>query len=96
MAALMFLGYLAFARPAERLQARLVWLSVAAAVGTLASALMFLGGLARAGVARGIALNATSPVFSAIFGALLLSERVSRRVGVGMLASVIGTILLVV
>ncbi|HET6317139.1 MAG TPA: DMT family transporter [Chloroflexota bacterium] len=96
MAALMFLIYLAFARPEEHLNRRLVWLSVAAAVGTLASALMFLGGLANAGVARGVALNATSPVFSAIFAALLLGEHVSRRVGLGIVASVVGTILLVV
>lgn len=60
------------------------------------AALMFLGALANAGVARGVALNATSPVFSAIFAALLLGERVSRRVAVGIISSVVGTILLVV
>ncbi|SRR6266511_1980918 len=96
MAAAMFVVYLAFARPTEHLDARLAWLSVAAAVGTLASALMFLGGITYAGVARGVALNATSPVFSAILAALLLGERVSRRVAIGVAASVIGTILLVV
>ncbi len=74
----------------------LVLHSVAAAVGTLASASMFLGGITYAGVARGVALNATSPVFSAILAALLLGERVSRRVAIGVAASVIGTILLVV
>jgi drug/metabolite transporter (DMT)-like permease len=96
MAAAMFVVYLAFARPAEQLDARLVWLTVAAAVGTLASALMFLGGITGAGVARGVALNAISPVFSAIFAALLLGERVSQRVALGIAASVVGTILLVI
>ncbi len=95
-ASLLFIGYLAVVRPAEQLNARLVWLTLAAAVGTLLSALMFLGGLAGAGVARGVALNATSPVFSAIFAALLLGERVTGRVGAGIVASVVGTILLVI
>lgn len=92
----LFVIYLAVVQPSERLDGRLVWLSLAAAVGTLASALMFLGGIASAGVARGVALNATSPAFSAIFAALLLRERVSRRVAIGIVASVVGTILLVV
>jgi drug/metabolite transporter (DMT)-like permease len=96
IAAVLFVGYLAVMRPAERINARMVWLSVLSAVGTLASALMFLSGIDSAGVARGVALNATSPVFSAILAALLLRERVSRRVAVGIVASVVGTILLVV
>jgi drug/metabolite transporter (DMT)-like permease len=96
MAAAMFVVYLAFARPGEQLDARLMWLTVAAAVGTLASALMFLGGITGAGVARGVALNATSPVFSAVFAALLLGERVSQRVALGIGASAVGTILLVI
>jgi len=88
--------YVTVVRPAERLNGRLVWLSLIAAVGTLASALMFLGGIAGAGVARGVALNATSPVFSAVLAALILRERVSRRVALGIGASVLGTILLVI
>jgi drug/metabolite transporter (DMT)-like permease len=73
----------------------LLWLTVAAAVGTLASAMMFLGGISAAGVARGVALNATSPVFSAILAIVLLKEHVSRRAALGVAASVVGTVLLV-
>jgi drug/metabolite transporter, DME family len=96
LATILFGGYLVLVRPAEHLSARLVWLSLAAALGTLASALLFLAGIAGAGVARGVALNATSPVFSAVLASLLLRERVSRRTAVGIASSVLGTILLVV
>jgi drug/metabolite transporter (DMT)-like permease len=92
----LFTVYVVAARPTEYLTRHLVWLSLLAAVGTLASAMMFLGGVAGAGVARGDALTATSPVFSAILAALLLKERVSRRAALGIAASVLGTILLVV
>jgi drug/metabolite transporter (DMT)-like permease len=95
LAAVVFTLYLATARPSEHLSRRLIWLSVAAAVGTLASALMFLGGVAVAGVARGVALNATSPVFSAVLATFLLRERVSRRAALGIASSVLGTVLLV-
>ncbi len=94
--AIVFTAYLAAVRPSEHLTGRLVWLSLAAAIGTLASASMFLGGIAAAGVARGVALNATSPVFSAVLAAFLLRERVSKRAALGIAASVVGTILLVV
>jgi drug/metabolite transporter (DMT)-like permease len=96
VAAVLFTAYVVAARPTEHLTRRLVWLSLLAAVGTLASAMMFLGGVAGAGVARGVALNATSPVFSAVLAALLLKERVSRRAALGIAASVLGTMLLVV
>ena len=96
IATVLFSVYITATRPAERLTQRLLWLTVAAALGTLASALMFLAGIAGAGVARGVALNATSPVFSAVLAALLLRERVSRRTALGVGASVLGTILLVV
>ena len=96
LATVIFGVYLVAVRPAERLTRRLVWLSVAAGVGTLASALMFLGGIAGAGVARGVALNATSPVFTAMLAAMLLRERVSRRTMLGIACSVVGTVLLVV
>jgi drug/metabolite transporter (DMT)-like permease len=96
MAALIFVVYLSTARPAEYLTRRLIWLSLAAAIGTLASSLMFLNGITLAGVARGVALNATSPVFSAVLAAVLLRERVSRRSALGIAASVVGTVLLVV
>jgi drug/metabolite transporter (DMT)-like permease len=96
LAAALLSAYLVVARPTEQLDQRLIWLSLVAAVGTLASALLFLGGIAGAGVARGVALNATSPVFSAMLAALLLRERVSRRAALGIAASVAGTILLVV
>jgi DME family drug/metabolite transporter len=96
LATVLFSIYITATRPAERLTRRLLWLTLAAALGTLASALMFLGGIAGAGVARGVALNATSPVFSAVLAALLLRERVSRRTALGVGASVLGTILLVV
>jgi drug/metabolite transporter (DMT)-like permease len=95
MAMVVFTLYLAVMRPAEHLTGRLVWLSLAAAVGTLASAMMFLGGITGAGVARGVALNAISPVFSALLAAMLLRERVSRRTAVGIASSVVGTVLLV-
>jgi drug/metabolite transporter (DMT)-like permease len=94
MASLLFGAYVLLARPRERLTAHLVWLSLLAAVGTLASALMFLSGIAGAGVARAVALNATSPVFSAILATVLLRERMSRRAAVGIAASVVGTVLL--
>jgi drug/metabolite transporter (DMT)-like permease len=74
----------------------LVWLSLAAAVGTLASAMFFLAGIEHAGVARGVALNALSPVFSAVLAAALLRERVSRRTAIGIVSSVAGTVLLVI
>ena len=48
------------------------------------------------GVARGVALNATSPVFSAVLAAFLLRERVSKRAVLGIASSVLGTGLLVV
>ena len=96
IAAVLFGGYLLVTRPAERLTQRLVWLTVAAAVGTLAAALLFLAGIAGAGVARGVALNATSPVFSAILASLLLRERLSRRAAFGIVSSVAGTVLLVI
>jgi DME family drug/metabolite transporter len=95
LAALLFGGYVVAVRPAEHLTPRLVWLSLAAAVGTLASALLFLTGIAGAGVARGVALNATSPVFSAALAGLLLHERITRRTALGIVSSVAGTILLV-
>jgi len=96
LAALLLSGYVVAVRPTERLDQRLVGLSLVGALGTLASALLFLGGIAGAGVARGVALNATSPVFSAVLAALLLRERISRRTTLGIAASVVGTILLVV
>jgi drug/metabolite transporter (DMT)-like permease len=95
LAAVLFGGYLLAIRPVERLTPPVVWLSLAAAVGTLASALLFLAGIAGAGVARGVALNATSPVFSAALASLLLRERLSRRAAVGIASSVVGTVLLV-
>jgi drug/metabolite transporter (DMT)-like permease len=73
-----------------------VWLSLAAAIGTLASATLFLGGIAAAGVARGVALNATSPVFSAVLAAFLLREKVSKRAALGIASSVLGTVLLLI
>jgi drug/metabolite transporter (DMT)-like permease len=96
VAAILFTVYVAAARPRERLSPRLVWLSLAAAIGTLASASLFLAGIESAGVARGVALNALSPVFSAVLAAALLRERVSRRTAIGIVSSVAGTVLLVV
>ncbi|HEV7665437.1 MAG TPA: DMT family transporter [Chloroflexota bacterium] len=96
LATVLFSVYLVTARPAEHFDRRLAWLSVAAAIGTLCSSWLFLGGIAAAGVARGVALNATSPVFSAILAAVVLRERVSRRTALGIASSVFGTILLVV
>jgi drug/metabolite transporter (DMT)-like permease len=95
MAVVIFFFYLALARPAERLTTHLWWLTLGSALGTLASALMFLGGIAGAGVARGVALNATSPVFSAALASVMLREPVSRRTALGIGCSVLGTILLV-
>jgi drug/metabolite transporter (DMT)-like permease len=95
MATVLFTVYLVALRPREHMTTRLVWLSLAAAVGTLASAMLFLAGIAGAGVARGVALNATSPVVSAVLAAVLLRERVSRRTALGIVSSVVGTVLLV-
>jgi DME family drug/metabolite transporter len=95
IATLFFAAYVVTTRPAEALNRRLIWLTVAASVGTLASAVMFLAGIAGAGVARGVALNATSPVFSAVLAVLLLKERLSRRAALGVGCSVLGTVLLV-
>ncbi len=95
VATLFFAAYVVVARPAEHLNGRLMLLTAAAAVGTLASAILFLGGIASAGVARGVALNATSPVFSAVLAVLLLKERLSRRAALGVGCSVLGTLLLV-
>jgi drug/metabolite transporter (DMT)-like permease len=95
LAAVIFTVYVGVARPPEHLTRRLLWLSCAAAIGTLASAVMFLAGIAGAGVARGVALNATSPVFSAVLATVLLRERLSRRAALGIVSSVVGTVLLV-
>lgn len=92
--AVLFGAYVLVGRPQERVTARVLWLAGVAGVGTLVSALLFLGGIAAAGVARGVALNATSPVFTAILAALLLRERISPRAGVGVALSVVGTVLL--
>ena len=54
-----------------------------------------LGGIAGAGVARGVALNATTPVFSAVLAVLVLKERLSTRAALGVGCSVLGTVLLV-
>jgi DME family drug/metabolite transporter len=96
IATLFFTAYVVTMRPSEVLTPRLIWLSVFAGVGTLASAMMFLGGISGAGVARGVALNATSPIFSAVLAVLLLHERLSRRAAVGVGCSVIGSVLLVI
>jgi DME family drug/metabolite transporter len=96
LAGLVFVVYLAVRQPAEQMSVRVVLLSIAAAIGTLASSMLFLGGIEGAGVARGVALNALSPVFSAILAAVLLHERVSRRAALGIASSVAGTLLLVV
>src|SRR5205807_9069772 len=45
VAAILFTAYVAAVRPAEILTQKLVWLSLAAAVGTLASASLFLAGI---------------------------------------------------
>jgi len=95
IAALFFAGYVAVARPSEELNGKVAWLTLAAAAGTLGSAMMFLGGISGAGVARGVALNATSPIFSAVLAVLLLHERLSRRAALGIICSVLGTVLLV-
>src|SRR5205814_7202544 len=50
VAAILFTVYVASVRPTERLTRRLVWLSLGAAMGTLASASMVLAGIAGAGV----------------------------------------------
>ncbi len=96
IATFFFAAYVVVARPSEYLNWRLIWLTLAAAAGTLASAMMFLGSITGAGVARGVALNATSPVFSAILAVLLLHERLSRRAALGVGCSVLGTVLLVI
>jgi drug/metabolite transporter (DMT)-like permease len=96
IATVFFAGYVAIARPPERLTPRLLWLTAAAAAGTLASAMLFLGGINGAGVARGVALNATSPIFSAILAVLLLKEHLSRRAAAGVACSVLGSVLLLV
>ena len=96
VATIFFFGYLVLAKPSEHLNTRLIWLSVGAAAGTLASAMLFLGGISGAGVARGVALNATAPIFSAVLAVLLLKEHLSRRAGLGIACSVLGTILLVI
>jgi DME family drug/metabolite transporter len=95
IATLFFAGYVALSRPSEELNRRLLWLTAAAAAGTLGSAMMFLGGISGAGVARGVALNATAPMFSAVLAVVLLKERLSRRAALGVGCSVLGTVLLV-
>lgn len=94
MGAVLFGTYVLVRRPVERMTGRVLALTGVAGVGTLASALLFLGGIAGAGVARGVALNATSPVFTALLAALLLRERISPRAGLGVGLSVLGTVLL--
>lgn len=96
VATMFFLGYVRLAQPSEELTPRLIWLTLAAAAGTLSSAMLFLGGISSAGVARGVALNATSPIFSAVLAIVLLKEHLSKRAAVGVACSVLGTVLLVV
>ena len=95
LATLCFAGFVAVRRPREHLSPRLLWLTVAAAVGTLTSSVLFLAGISGAGVARGVALNATTPVFSAVLAVVLLREKMSRRAAAGVGCSVLGTVLLV-
>lgn len=57
---------------------------------------MFLAGIDGAGVARGVALHATSAAFSAMLAVVILRERLSRRAAPGIACSVLGTIPLVV
>ncbi len=95
VATVFFMAYVVAVRPAEKLSPRLLWLTVAAAIGTLGSAMLFLAGISGAGVARGVALNATAPVFSAMLAVLLLKEPLSRRGAGGVVCSVVGTMLLV-
>lgn len=93
--ALLFAAYVGVVRPRERFTPRLLVLACLGGVGTVFSALLFLGGIAEAGVARGVALNATSPVFTAVLAAWLLRERVTRQTYLGIALSVAGSALLV-
>jgi DME family drug/metabolite transporter len=95
IATVLFGAYVVIGRPTEQFAVSVVWLTLAAAAGTLATSIMFLAGISGAGVGRGVALNATSPIFSAVLAVLLLRERLSRRAAAGVACSVLGTVLLV-
>ena len=93
--AVLFAVPLAVRRPRWHLQGRQLWLAVAGGIGTVVSALLYLAGIALAGVARAVLLNATSPVFSAILAWWLLRERLTARAALGVGLSALGSALLV-
>ena len=81
-------------QPAGSLLGAERWLAVAAGVGTVGAAVLFVGAIDATGPARAIALNATSPVFGAILAAWLLHEKVTPRGILGIASCVMGSILL--
>jgi len=82
-------------QPAGALSGAERWLAVAAGVGTVGAAQLFVGAIDATGPARAIALNATSPVFGAILAAWLLHEKVTPRGMLGIASCVLGSMLLV-
>lgn len=91
---LVFSGLLLVRPPRKWLTRRETGLSLIVGVASVASALLYIGGMSMIGVARGVALNATSPVFAALLAAWLLHEPITRRTLLAVGITVAGTILL--
>jgi drug/metabolite transporter (DMT)-like permease len=72
-----------------------LWL-VAAGVATVASMSLFLWAVALVGPSRTAALTSSSPLFVAPLAFLVLKERFTLRLGLGIAVTVVGLILVVV
>ena len=75
-------------------RATITW-AVAAGLLTVASTTLFLWAVALIGSARTAALTSASPLFAAPFAVLLFGERLTRRICVGTVTTVVGIVLIV-
>lgn len=83
------------AAPGLGLSRRALGVMVAAGVLSAFSSLMYLTSVAYAGAAKASVLNATSPLFGLPLSLIFLKERITRRIVVGTLLTVIGIWLVV-
>jgi drug/metabolite transporter (DMT)-like permease len=73
----------------------IAWL-VASGILTVASGTLFLWSVDLVGAARTSALSSVSPIFSASIAVLVLGERLTLRLGLGMAVSAVGVLGIVV
>jgi drug/metabolite transporter (DMT)-like permease len=72
-------------------------LAVLAATGTISgfSMILWLMGVQLAGAAKAATLNSTAPVFAAPLAALVLGERLTAQMGIGIVLTVLGVWLVI-